>query len=68
MATGKTTRNGHLRRLSRAEARAILDGEARRTLGMSGDHFVRLWRRGRFKDPDSRPEVMRVAMLLPLAR
>ena len=53
--------------LSREEGRALLDRQARRYLGMSGDEFVQAWRSGQFDQDPDRPEVMRVAMLLPLA-
>jgi hypothetical protein len=54
--------------LTKAEAWEIFDRQARRYLGMSGDEFLRAWDSGVFdQDPDN-PEVMRVAMLLPLAR
>jgi len=53
--------------ITREEGQAILDEQARRSLGMSGADFARAWRAGKIKDPD-RPEVMHVAMLLPLAR
>lgn len=46
------------------EGRALLDRQARRYLGMSGDEFVRAWERGEL-DPDASADVARVAMLLP---
>lgn len=60
-------KNGTLHVASAQEARAIFDRAARRELGISGEEFLRKWEAGEFKDPD-RPDVMRVAMLLPLAR
>lgn len=45
---------------------AILDREARRYLNMSGAQFRAAYRAGTIEDPD-RSEVVRVAMLLPLA-
>jgi len=54
--------------LSREEGRAILDRQARRCLGMSGDEFVRAWNAGEFDDDPDRPEVMDVVMLIGLAR
>ena len=53
--------------LTREEGWQILDEQARRSLGMSAEEFVRAWNAGEFDNPD-RPEVMHVAMLLPLAR
>ncbi len=54
--------------VTREEGRAVLDRQARRYLGMSGEEFARAWDEGRFDRDADRPEVMRVAMLLPLAR
>jgi hypothetical protein len=46
---------------------AILDRQARRYLGISGEEFIAAWRAGEFAGPESdRPEVVRVASLLPL--
>jgi len=46
------------------EGRALLDRQARRYLGMSGEEFARAWERGEL-DLDANPDVARVAMLLP---
>lgn len=59
--------NGKARELTREEGRELFDRQAERYLGMSGDEFLRAWDAGAFEDPDS-SEVMRIAMLLPLAR
>jgi hypothetical protein len=54
--------------LTAEEGWSLFDAQAKRLLKMSGDEFLKAWNGGYFdKDPD-RPEVMRVAMLLPLAR
>jgi len=49
------------------EGREIVDRAARRELGMSGKEFLRRWDAGEIEDPD-RPEILRVAMLLPFVR
>ena len=54
-----------IRMLNRDQWMGLVDRAARRELGMSGDEFIRRWEAGEFRDPDERPEVMRVAMLLP---
>jgi hypothetical protein len=54
--------------MSAEEARELLDRQARRHLGMSGEEFVAAWFAGHFADDPDRPEVMRVAMLLPFGR
>ncbi|MBI4579705.1 MAG: hypothetical protein HY718_08390 [Planctomycetes bacterium] len=68
MATQTAKANGRIRELTREQARALLDRQARRYLGMGGDEFVRKWDAGEFDDNPDRPEVMRVAMLLPFGR
>jgi hypothetical protein len=60
--------NGHIRELTREEGRALLDREARRYLDMSAEEFIRAWEAGKFDDDPDRPDVMYVAMLLPLAQ
>ena len=60
----RTNGRRNVKILSRDEGRRLLDREARRYLGISGDEFVRQWKAKKIKDPD-RPEVMRVAFLLP---
>lgn len=55
-----------IRELSVEEGERLLDRQSRRYLDMSGEEFARKWRAGEI-EADSRPEVMRVAMLLPLA-
>lgn len=50
------------------EGRAIFDDAARRHLHMSGDEFLRKWDAGEFADDPDRPEVIEVAMLIPLVR
>jgi hypothetical protein len=61
----KKSSNG-FRVLSPEQGQKLLDKQARRYLKMSGKEFVRRWKAKEFEDPD-RPEVMRVAFLLPLA-
>lgn len=60
--------NGDSRELTTEESRRLFDRQAWHYLNMSGDDFIRAWEAGEFEDPDSRSEVMRVAMLLPFAR
>ncbi len=54
--------------LSYEQGTALLDAEARRRLGMSGDEFLRRWDAGEFTDLDSRPGLVAVWLLLPFAR
>lgn len=54
--------------VSAEEGHTILDRAARRYLGMSAEEFIAAWNAGKFDDDPDRPEVMRVAMLLPFAR
>ena len=62
----KSSENG-FRVLSKDEGEKLLDRQARRYLRMTGKEFVRKWKTKKIKDPD-RPEVMRVAFLLPFGR
>ncbi|PYM36272.1 MAG: hypothetical protein DME17_10420 [Candidatus Rokuibacteriota bacterium] len=52
-----------VRILSPAEGRALFE-----ELGISGETFVRLWKKGKYVKRACEPKVLRVAMLLPLAR
>ena len=65
-----TSRNGlpKIRKLSRSEGSELLDRHARAELGVSGETFIKRWKAGRYASRANRPEVMRVAMLLPFAR
>lgn len=49
------------------EWRALVDRAARYYLNMSGEEFACAWERGDFENAD-RPEVLRVALLLPIDR
>jgi hypothetical protein len=51
--------------MTQEEGWRLLDRQARKFLGMSGEEFVRQYREGRFDHPH-RLEVARVAVLLPL--
>lgn len=53
--------------ISPEEGRKIFDSAAMTHLNMSGDEFAKRWDAGEFHDVDE-PDVMRVAMLLPLGR
>jgi hypothetical protein len=59
----RSSKNG-FRVLTRDEGKKLLNRQARKHLGMSGREFARKWKAKQIKDPD-RPEVMRVAFLLP---
>lgn len=52
--------------ISRREGAQLLDRQARKYLGMSGEEFARQYRAGKIDDPE-RSEVIRVSLLLPLA-
>ncbi len=71
MAAPKKRRNGKVRWLSPEESRQFFDEQARKALGISGEEFLRRWDAGEydaiFDDPDH-PEIVELAMLLPLAR
>jgi hypothetical protein len=60
--------NDGVHELSLHEGRELLDRAARRYLGISGDEFLERWERGDYDDDPDRPEVMRLAMLIPFGR
>jgi hypothetical protein len=55
------------RKLTAAEGRQLLDEQARKFLGISGEEFLRRYDAGELNDLD-RDDVLRVAMLIPFAR
>jgi hypothetical protein len=57
-----------VRVLTRPQGRALLNRRAQAELQMSGEQFIRQWKAGKFGNRACRPEVMRVAMLLPFAK
>ena len=64
-------RRAHAKRpalLNEADWMALFDQLARDTVSMSGDEFIRRLRAGEFGDPDERPEIMRLALLIPHGR
>jgi hypothetical protein len=61
------TINGHID-LTEEQAYALLDREAHRHLGMSAKEFIAAWEAGQFDDGPDWPDVMYVAMLLPLVQ
>lgn len=63
----KTNGRRRIKFLTSEEGQKLLDKQARRYLGMSGEEFVRKWKAKEFKDPD-RPEIMQVAFLIPFGR
>ncbi|MCC6179345.1 MAG: hypothetical protein IT305_28900 [Chloroflexi bacterium] len=54
--------------LTRDQGLDLLDLRARHYLNMSGAEFMEAWKAGKFNDCADRPEVTRVAMLLPFGR
>ena len=54
-----------VRELTIEEGWELLEREAQRYLGMGAQEFIRAWRAGEFGDPDDRPEIWNVALLLP---
>lgn len=57
-----------IKELSLKEGQKVLDKQARRYLNMSGAEFIRKWEAGEFGEDPDRPEIIHVAMLLPLVR
>jgi hypothetical protein len=67
MTAADPTTNGRIHVSTAQEWRALVDRAARYYLNMSVDEFLDAWEHGRFENPD-RPEVLRVALLLPVGR
>jgi hypothetical protein len=61
-----TRTDNEIRELTTEQGRQLLDDKARQYLGISGEEFRARWEAGEI-DADDEPDVMRVAMLLPLA-
>jgi hypothetical protein len=69
MALPKVTEDHRqVRELTLEEGRALVDQLARRHLGISGEAFTRAWEAGELDAQAERPEIVHLAMLLPLAR
>ncbi len=62
------TTNARVQIVDQTDGKRVLDEEARRYLHISADEFIRRWDAGEYAANADRPEVMRVAMLLPFAR
>lgn len=52
--------------LTREEARAYFEEQARRLLDMDGEEFVRAWEAGEFDDNTDRRGVIELSLILPL--
>ncbi len=61
-------RNGSVKIITKEEGMQILDMEARRHFNMSGEEFICAWESGEFDDDPDGPNVMYVALLIPLAK
>ena len=53
--------------VDKTEGERMLDEEAQRYLHISGEEFIRRWDAGEYQTDGDRPDVIRVAMLLPFA-
>lgn len=60
-----TQTDDEIRELTPEQGQQLLDDKAEQYLGMAGEEFRARWDAGQL-DPDADPNVMRVAMLLPL--
>jgi hypothetical protein len=65
--TSQTTPTVRVEAVSQAQGAALLDAAAERLLSMSGAEFLARWERGE-SISDDHVAVMKVAMLIPLAR
>jgi hypothetical protein len=60
--------NEQIEELNLQEGRTLFDRAARHYLKISGDEFLVRWECGEYDDDPDRPDVMRVAMLIPFGR
>lgn len=56
-----------VKKLTKDEGYRLFARQVRQSLQISADDFVRQWKSGELKNGDT-PEVMRLAMLMPLGR
>lgn len=68
MATARVPQNGQIHEMTREESRSLFDRQVRLALDMSGDEFLRKWDAGEFGEDTDRPEIMRLALLIPFGR
>jgi hypothetical protein len=68
MTMPASTPEAEVQELTPEEGRALLDQAARYYLDMSAEEFLAAWDRGDFAAEPDRPEVARVAILLPFGR
>ncbi len=60
--------NSKIEYLDQEEGRVLLDEQARRCLGISGEEFLRRYDAGAYAADPDRPEILEVAFLIPFAR
>lgn len=54
--------------VTKEEGLKLLDAEAQKCLGISGEEFLAAWDKGVYVGKADTPEVMRVVELIPFAR
>jgi len=64
MATEREETSVTFREITREEAWALLDEDARRRLGIGVEEFAQRYHAGDYDDPDDDPDVMWLAMEL----
>lgn len=63
-----TTQTSGIKIVNREEGLRMLDVQSQALLGVSAEEFIRRWDAGEYRDDPDRPEIMRVASLIGLAR
>ena len=69
--TSEVDEDAQARYVTAEEARAMFDYQARKSLGISGDEFLRRWDRGEYQPvPDTREgwKIGHLVMLIPFGR
>lgn len=63
-----TTGNEHIHHMTAEEGLEMLDREAQRLLGISGEEFIQRWESGDYDDQPETPVVIRLALLSAFAK
>jgi hypothetical protein len=63
---GKMRTRTKIRKLTKAQWKALVEKQAQSQLGISATEFEQRWKAGEFSDENACPEAVRVAMLLPV--
>lgn len=63
-----TTENDRVHHMTAEEGMAMLDREAERLLGISGEEFIQRWESGQYDDQPETPAIIRLALMSEFTR